>query len=46
MISAREMEPIVDGHMQILCDKLDACARTGAAFDLKVRKKAMHSDRC
>lgn len=37
MASVREMEPIVDGQMKILCDKLDESAKSGIAFDLKVR---------
>ncbi|OCL14612.1 cytochrome P450 [Glonium stellatum] len=35
MISAREMEPIIDYHMGILRKKLDQCAKTGQVFDLK-----------
>lgn len=34
--SAREMEPILDRQIQILCNKLDECARTSKLFDLKV----------
>jgi hypothetical protein len=36
MVSAREMEPIVDDQKEILCQKLDKCARAGKVFDLKV----------
>jgi hypothetical protein len=36
MISAREMEPIIDAQMAILREKLDRCAKTGKIIDLKV----------